>query len=58
MWFKSLEQFKTVTNWEPLTEEEQTVYMQQAETKFPQAQRNYDFILNSEFPPIVGAKNA
>ena len=57
MTFASIEQMKLVTSWEALNEEEQAVYNQQAETKFPEAQRSFDFILNTEFPPIVGAKN-
>ena len=56
--FKSIEQMKSVTNWEVLNEEEQAVYRQQAEAKFPEAQRSFDFILNAELPPIVGSKNA
>ena len=48
---------RAVTNWETLSEDEQTTYLQQAEVKFPQAQRSFDFILNAEFPPIVGVKN-
>lgn len=56
--FKSIEHMKSVTNWEVLNEEEQAIYKQQAEVKFPEAQRSFDFILHAEFPPIVASKNA
>jgi hypothetical protein len=57
MQFKSMDHMKTVTNWEPLNEDELVMYQQQAEAKFPEAHRSFDFILSSEFPPIVGSRN-